>query len=323
MLSRVANSIYWMARYVERAESIARFVAVARSSSLENSETGIEQWEPLVRATGDEDYYSEHYEDFAAHRVRQFLTFDKNYHSSIQTSVARARENARSVREAISSEAWEQLNRLHHFIREATQTPDCLATVEFYEQIVQRIYHFNGIIDATMTRDAAWHFANVGRMLERADKTSRILDVKYFTLLRNLSDVNTTIDDLLWSSVLRSASAFEMYRKRYHSLTVERIVEFLILERKFPRAIRYSVRQARNSLAEAAAPVPEVQNEALMKADHLVAELDAADTRSIIDNGVHEFIDSVQRSLNGIADAIQDTYFAMKAFAMIESQQQS
>ncbi len=322
MLSRVANSIYWMARYVERAENMSRFIDVTLNFMLDQPECGAEQWEPLVRATGDEQYFKKHYGSFTPDNVRQFLTFDNDYHSSIRTSITQARENARTVREAISSEAWEQLNTFYHFVKDAAGASSTPRNERFYEEIVQHSYQFNGIVDATMTRDTGWHFANVGRLLERADKTSRILDVKYFTLLRTVQDVNTTFDDLLWSAVLRSVSGFEMYRKRYHTLTVERIVEFLILDHRFPRAVRYSVQQIRNSLAEVAGPVPEIQNEAVRQADLLVAKLDATDPKTIIADGMHEFVDSLQHSLNAIGNAAQETYFALRTFPEKKQQQQ-
>ncbi len=314
MLSRVANSIYWMSRYVERAESMARFIEVTLNFILDQPNSDVEQWEPLVRATGDEEYFAKHYGDYTANNVRRFLTFDTEYHSSIRTSIANARENARSVREAISSEAWEQLNAFYHFVRNASFTADRLPDAVYYSEIVQHSYHLNGIFDATMTRDTGWHFANIGRFLERADKTSRILDVKYFTLLRNVDDVNTTFDDLLWSGVLRSASGFEMFRKRYHTLTVERIVQFLLLDRSFPRAVRYGIQNVRNSLTEIAGPVPDLQNEAIIKADMLLASIDATDARAVINGGLHEFVDSLQHSLNAIGEAVHETYFAMKTF---------
>ena len=322
MLSRVANSIYWMARYVERAENIARFLEVTINCSLDHPGSGIAQWEPLVRATGDEAYFREHYGEFTPQNVLQFLTFDRQYHSSISTAISRARENARTVREAISSEAWEQLNTLYHEVKEASCAEEDFCNADFYDNTVQQCYKMTGIMEATMSRGTAWHFANIGRFLERADKTSRILDVKYFTLHRRLRDVDTPFDDLLWSAVLRSTCSFEMYRKRYHALTVERIVDFLVLDRKFPRAMRFSVQQVRNSLSEIAGPVEEEHNEVVRQADELLDSFANTTASFIIDHGVHEFTDSLQQSLNVIGEKVHETYFASKAFASVPQQQQ-
>ncbi|MEQ9410448.1 MAG: alpha-E domain-containing protein [Fuerstiella sp.] len=321
MLSRVASSIYWMARYAERAENLARFMEVTLNFGLDEPDGNIEHWEPLVRATGDEDYFKKRYKEFTSENVLHFLTFDKKYHSSVKTSVTCARENARTVREAISSEAWEQLNTLYHVVMDAARTPGT-RDAAFYDDIVQHCYMFTGILDATMTRGTGWHFANAGRLLERADKTSRILDVKYFTLLRHIGDVNTPFDDLLWSAVLRSACGFEMFRKRFHALTVPRIVAFLILDPQFPRAVRFSVEQARDSLAAVAGPVDADQNTALQQLNQLAQQLASTEARTIIDGGMHEFIDSLQTSLNTVGTAIQDTYFAQRSFPSQQQQQQ-
>lgn len=321
MLSRVANSIYWMARHVQRAENIARFIEVTQNLILDQPDSTVDQWEPLVRATGDEAYFAEHYGDFTAENVRQFLTFDSDYHSSILTSITNARENARSVREAISSEAWEAINSLYHFVRKAeggrTDQPD----VSFYIEIVDNSYLLNGILDGTMTRGTGWRFANIGRMIEQADKTSRILDVKYFTLLQNVTDVNTTIDDLLWSAVLRSVSAFEMFRKQYHALTVERVVEFLVLNNDFPRAIGFCVQRLKTSLLKIEGPMDPADNPVIAQVNLLIDRIAANDAESIINGGLHEFIDSVQASLNSIGAMIDSTYFEARAFQMQQQQQ--
>lgn len=322
MLSRVANSIYWMARYVERAENLARFVDVTQNSALEHYRDGVDQWGPLVRATGDEEYFDKKHGDYSASAVLHFLTFDRGYHSSILTSINNARENARTVREAISSEAWHQLNTMYHFMKDAANSARAPHSSAFYDEIVQHCYKLTGIIESTMTRGRGWHFANIGRHLERADKTSRILDVKYFTLHRNLSDVDSPFDDLLWSDVLRSACGFEMYRKRYHGLTVERIVDFLILDPIFPRAICFAARQIKNSLADICGPVADEQNPALLQIDQLLSSLDSTTEKQIINGGLHEFTDSLQQTLNSIGEAVHKTYFANKSFPTQLQQQQ-
>lgn len=321
MLSRVANSIYWMARHIQRAENIARFIEVTQNLILDQPDSTVDQWEPLVRATGDEEYFAEHYGHFTAANVRQFLTFDREYHSSILTSITNARENARSVREAISSEAWEAINSLYHFVRKADTAKTDQPDVAFYIEIVDNSYLLNGILDGTMTRGTGWRFAHVGRMIEQADKTSRILDVKYFTLLQNVTDVNTTIDDLLWSAVLRSVSAFEMFRKQYHALTVERVVEFLVLNTDFPRAIGFCVQRLKGSLLKIEGPMAPADNPVIAEVDRLIERIAANDAESIINGGLHEFIDSVQGALNSIGSKIDSTYFKARTFQAEQQQQ--
>ncbi|GAB5444159.1 MAG: alpha-E domain-containing protein [Fuerstiella sp.] len=321
MLSRVADSVYWMARYLERVENLARFIEVTKNFNLDQPDSGIEQWEPLIRATGDEELFDERYDSYSPENVLQFLTFDTSYPGSIRTAVNAARENARTIQETISSEAWQQLNTLYHFVRRASvelSVPDA----NFYGEIVSHCYMFTGILTTTMTRGPAWHFANLGQFLERADKTTRILDVKYFTLLRHVEDVDTPVDDLLWSAVLRSVCGFEMYRKRYHVITVRRIAQFLILDQQFPRAVRYCVQQVLESLRSVAGPVPAEQNPALRQAQSTLKLLDELNADTIISRGMHEFTDRLQISFNEIGGRIHDTFFAERPFPVMQQQQQ-
>ena len=324
MLSRVADSIYWMSRYVERAENLARFIDVTLNLILDNPQGRNEQWLPLVQTTGDDEYFFKHYGEATAHNVVQFLTFDREYPNSILSSLSGARENARTVREAISSEAWEQLNEFYHFVRDThLSSVSANNQAEFFHAVKQHSHLFNGILDATMSHGQGWHFANLGRLLERTDKTSRILDVKYFTLLPTLQDVGTTIDDLQWSAVLRSVSGLEMFRKRYHGISVERVIEFLVLDRAFPRAIQYCVINADWSLHEiTGSPVGTYRNVAEQLVGRLKAELAYADVDSITEQGLHEFIDGLQGELNAIGEGIYDTFLAIRPVESIASQQQ-
>lgn len=312
MLSRVADSIYWMARYVERAENLARFIDVTLNLILDQPGENAPQWEPLIFASGDQKFFQEHYREATAENVIRFLTFDRKYPNSIASALAAARENARCVRETISSETWEQLNEFYHFVRQATRSNEPLETPsEFFRTIKQHSHLFNGIMDATMSHGTGWHFANIGRLLERADKTSRILDVKYFTLLRNVQDVGTPVDDLQWSSVLRSVSGFEMFRKQFHGITVHRVVDFLILDREFPRAIKFCVAKVNESLHEiSGAPMHKLRNRAEELVDQLQSELVFAKSEEIVQNGLHEFVDSLQNRLNVVGGTIRDTFFS-------------
>lgn len=320
MLSRVASSVYWMARYIERAENLARFIDVSLSVSLDHSSAS-GQWEPLIRATGDEKYFLKQYGEFTAKNVQHFLTFDADYSSSILSCLRSARENARTVREAISSEAWETLNEFHLLVERSARNAKATKSTDLYTEVKKQSHLFSGIFDSTMSRDKGWYFANIGRFLERADKTSRILDVKYFTLLPNVTDVGTTVDDLLWSAVLRSVSGFEMFRKRYHTLTIERIIDFLVLDQRFPRAIHYCVRTAAGSLSRVGGPENPADNPALKQADALLKNLSTATHRQIIDGGVHEFTDALQVQLNAIGAAIAETYFAKRGATRTEQAQ--
>lgn len=314
-----------MSRYIERAENLARFVDVTFNLILDQPQQSSSQWEPLVYISGDQEYYQKHYGQMTASNVINFLVFDPNYDGSILSCLNSARENARTVREAISSEAWEQVNHFYHMVQDASRDDSMSQTApEFFDSVREQSQLVNGILDATLSHASGWHFANLGRLLERADKTSRILDVKYYTLLPDPQDVGTTLDDLQWSSVLRSVSGFETYRKQCHTITVHRVVEFLVLDRYFPRAVQFCVNHADESLhAISGSPLNTFQNPAEQQLGRLKADLAYADVDSIVNRGLHEFIDDLQTKLNDVASNIQQTFFAVQPIAASQSQSQS
>ncbi|MGC2164466.1 MAG: alpha-E domain-containing protein, partial [Gallionella sp.] len=180
MLSRVANSIYWMSRYMERAENVARFIGVNLNLSLDMPADFGEQWAPLINITGDHELFKERYGNPTRENVMHFLTFDRENPNSILTCVRNARESARSVREIISSEMWEQANRFYLLVKDVAAAKTMTDNPhDFYASVKLESHLFDGITEGTMSHGEAWHFLQLGELLERADKTSRILDVKY------------------------------------------------------------------------------------------------------------------------------------------------
>ena len=292
MLSRVADSIYWMSRYIERAENVARSVDVTLNLMLDLPDRSEAQWQPLVDITGDTAAFAERYRDATQRNVIQFLTFDTENVNSILSCLRGARENARSIREIISSEMWEQLNQSYLMVSAAaasrghlTDPQELFASVKLGSQV------FAGVTDATMTHGEGWHFVRLGRKLERADKTSRILDVKYFLLLPAAHDVGTTIDDVQWAAVLRSASAFEMYHKRHGRISPGRIVEFLLLDREFPRAINFCLMAARESVhAISGTPAGMFRSPIERVLGLLCSELAYAQIDEIVTAGLHQYL---------------------------------
>jgi uncharacterized alpha-E superfamily protein len=228
-----------------------------------------------------------------------------------------ARENARSVREIISSEMWEQVNTFYLTVRAAASEGRIMeAPHQFFTEVKMASHLFVGITDATMSHGEGWHFGRMGRLLERADKTSRILDVKYFILLPAVADVGTPFDDIQWAAVLKSASAFEMYRKRHGRLVPDRVADFLILDREFPRAMHDCIVKAEASLhAISGSPLGTFQNLAEQRLGRLRSELDYAQIQEIIASGLHEFLDAFQAKLNRVGDAICETFFALRPVA--------
>ena len=314
MLSRVANSIYWMCRYIERAENVARFVDVNLHLSLDFPGEDEQQWLPLVVTTGDEKPFREIHDRYTKENVLHFLTFERRNPNSILSCLTEARENARSVRESISAEMWEHINHFYLMVRERRTTPPSDENIhEFYEAIRSAGQQFMGVTDATMTHGEAWHFCRLGRLIERADKTSRILDVKYFILLPSPEDVGTPLDDIQWSALLRSASALEMYRQRHGQIAPIRVVEFLVLDREFPRAVLYCLTKANESLhAITGAALGGFSNLPEQKLGQLRAELAYARAEDIVARGLHEFVDNLQLRLNDVGKAIFVSFFAMR-----------
>lgn len=317
MLSRVADAIYWMSRYIERAENVARFIDVTLHMMPDMPSGSIPQWQPLIDTTGDAAVFKTRYGSATPDAVIQFLTCDAEYPNSIRSCLKAARENARSVREVISSEMWERINRFYLMVESAEFDDHCRRDPQDLFAIVKMSSHeFAGVTDATMTHNEGWHFSRLGQVLERADKTSRILDVKYFLLLPTAADVGTTIDDIQWAAVLRSASAFEMYRKRYGRMEPNRIVEFLLLDREFPRAIQWCLMTARASVhAISGTPRGLFRTHLEEWLGQVCSDLAYADVDSIIAAGLHEYLDNLQTRMNEIGDGIRETFFANVATA--------
>jgi uncharacterized alpha-E superfamily protein len=313
MLSRVAESIFWMSRYVERAENVARFISVNLNLSLDLPSESHQQWLPLVITTGDQAVFAANYRHGTKENVIRFLTFDRENPNSVLSCLTSARENARSVREIISSEMWEHINRFYLMLKDTGGYQAALENpYEFYEQVRLTGQHFQGTTDATMSHGEAWRFCRLGRALETADKTSRILDVKYFILLPSPKDVGTPYDDIQWSALLRSASAFEMYRQRYGRITPTHVVDFLVFDREFPRAVLYCLTEANEMLHSiAGSALGGFSNRAEQLLGQLRAEFAYAQPEEIIALGLHEFVDDLQVRLNLVGEAISETFFAI------------
>ncbi|MCC9605076.1 alpha-E domain-containing protein [Blastopirellula sp. JC732] len=306
-----------MSRYVERAENVARFIAVNLNLSMDLASEGHQQWLPLVTTTGDDKLFYELYDAPTKRNVLEFLTFDRNNPNSILSALIDARENARSIREVISAEMWEHLNNFYLMVKDVGRAGGVSEEqLVFYEQIRASGQHFIGITDATMTHGEGWHFGQCGRFMERADKTSRILDVKYYILLPSPQHVGTPFDELQWSALLRSASAFEMYRQRYGRINPANIVNFLVLDREFPRAILHCLSRANDSLHAITGSDPEsFSNLPEQRLGQLRASLAFTSADDIVNRGMHEFVDDMQRRVNAVGLALSNTFFTRHADA--------
>ncbi|MGB7249402.1 MAG: alpha-E domain-containing protein [Phormidesmis sp.] len=312
MLSRVADSIYWLNRYIERAENVARFVEVNLNLLMDNPVGVAQQWEPLIAVTGDRLLFQARYGEITSDNVLNFLTFDCDYSNSIISCVRSARENARSVRETISSEMWEQINAFYLMVEDAAKNkPEDIRDIyAFYADVKMASHRFVGVTNATASWNESWHFGRLGRLLERADKTSRILDVKYFLLLPSAKAVGSPLDNLQWISLLKSASAYEMYRKAEHTVTPASVARFLMFNPHFPRSIKFCLCRAEESLrtiARSPEGDPLISERALGK---LRAELEYVTFDEIFQQGLHEFLDSLQFRLNQVGEYIYTDFIA-------------
>jgi uncharacterized alpha-E superfamily protein len=320
LLSRVADSVYWMGRYVERAENVARFIDVNHNLMLDLPHSSPDVWQPIVDTTGDRAVFQERYGAATQENVVRFLAFDPQNPNSIYSCLLAARENARSIRETISSEMWQQINSLYLLITGESRRTVPNVLPEFCRRVRVNCHLFHGISEVTMSHNEAWHFLRLGIKLERADKATRILDVKYFMLLPSVSDVGTPYDDVQWSAVLKSVSGFEMYRKRHGRIAPERIVEFLLLDAEFPRAVRSCIQLADQSLhIITGSPPGTFSCDAERRMGLLRSELDYAHVEAILAAGLHEFFDALQAKMNTIDECIRSDFFAQGSNARMDS----
>lgn len=315
MLSRVANSLYWMSRYIERAENIARLLDVNLQLMLDfvnlDDQRLKEHWLPILRSAGDEELFFKHHDCANATTVTEFMTFSTENPNSVLSCIFAARENARQVRDQISGEMFETLNEAYLFLKSKNARAVWNSGAhEFYEQIKKYSHLFQGLTNATFSRVDGYEFIQFGKFLERADKTSRILDIKYHILLPSVFDVGGAVDTAQWQALLRSCSAIEAYR-RFHpaDVTPAKIAEFLILSDTFPRSIRYCVNrvdQYHHLLAET--QPDEYYSPAGQDFGKLVADLRTLTIKDILASGLHEFMQRVQADLDHIDDFIYQTF---------------
>jgi len=315
MLSRVAGNLYWMSRYLERAENVARLLDVNLQLLLDfgnlDDESLKQHWVPILRATGDDDLFFELYETADSQSVTDFITFSQQNPNSLMTSISNARENARQVRDQISSEMWTVLNDAYHFIQnhDIHKVWDGDAG-DFYDQIKQFSHLFQGITVSTFARNEGFEFIQFGKYLERADKTSRLLDVKYHILLPKITDVGGAVDATQWQAVLRSTSALEAYRRFYVAdILPWKVAEFLIFQASFPRSIFFCVDQLRQFvLLISEGRESERQSAPVRRFGKFASSLKFLTTDDVFHQGLHEFVTEVQDELASVAAYLYETY---------------
>jgi uncharacterized alpha-E superfamily protein len=325
VLSRAAESVYWMSRYAERAENVARFLDVSLQVMLDFPDTRGNPWGAVVDATGDEEGFAERYGAPTRDSVVRFLTVDPGSPNSILSCLQLARENARSIREAISSEMWEQINKWYLLVRDFAANPSVIDDPHELLAAVKEASHlFVGVTYLTMTHGEAWHFGRLGRVLERADQTSRIVDAKETLIHARPQDAGGGLDGVDLSALLRSVSALEMYRKRHGRIEHAQVIGFLVLDKWFPRSIRHCLEKGQESLcaiAGASSEAPATRPERLL--GRLAAEYEYAVVEEILAAGLHEHLDLLQLKLNDVGLAIFDTFFATRPDPVLVEEQEA
>lgn len=310
LLSRVASSIYWMSRYIERAENVARFIDVNLQLSLDQFTVGGDPWAPLIEVTGDSEDFAKRYDAPTRTNVMRYLTLDREYPNSIANCVAAARDNARTIRDIITSEMWQQINALHITVTRAAD--DAIAEdrpIAFYQAVKEGCLLFAANTDATMSHNEGFEFCKLGRLLERADKTSRVMDVKYFLLLPDAADVGGALDVVQWAALLRSVGALEMYRQLYGVITPGKVAEFLLLNERFPRSVNHCLIHAQGALDPIVGTGNRHTVDVQRHLGRLRSRLQFGAIDEIIDGGLHQYIDQTQVRLNRIDKAIDRAFF--------------
>ncbi len=313
MLSRVADSLYWMSRYLERMEHSARLLDVNLNQMLDQTpESANRRWELMLSSlrTFIPEDVSKHKD---AANIMRALTFDQSNKSSIYSCVAAARENAQQVREQISSEMWQQLNQLFLQVKRTSKSRSWRTQPHrFFQAVKEGAHLFQGITDSTMSHDEGWRFIQVGRSIERAGAIATLLDAHF--------NVKDTLDYLGWVGLLRCCTAFEAYCKVYTAeIQTEQVAEFLLLNPQFPHSVRFSVNMLYAEL-QTIAHTSGVRgvSRAERLAGRLCATLDYAQVDEIMFD-MHAYLNNIRYQCTEIHTAIQQIYIAYPADAAIES----
>lgn len=316
MLSRAANNLYWMSRHIERAENTARLLDVTYRMSLlpyrvlEPGQSWAEPWAlPLVINGLATRYYERYPGELSADNVLRFMVLDSANTSSVYSCIQSARENARAVRGAITSEMYEDINSFWLEIRnDHYERIRAGGLSEFFDWVKMRSHQFRGVTFGTMLRDEGYGFIRLGTFLERADNTARLLDVKYHTLLPSVADVGGAVDYYQWSALLRSLSAFDSYRKIYRDVIMPvKVAELLILRDDVPRSLHACMNEINDILRELC---DQSSREPERLAGELHAQLHYGRTEQIISFGLHESLMNFLAKLSTLNDEISNHFLA-------------
>ncbi len=309
MLGRTAGGLFWMFRYLERSENVARLVEAGFRIALTRSAAAEDEWASVVATAGVRDAFLERHEHFDASSVVNFLLRDRSNSSSVMAVIELARTNARSVRTALTQEVWEAVNECWMTLKDTLSRqvserdlPVVLALIRQQNALVR------GAVQGTMLRNDIYDFARLGTFLERADNTARILDVKYYVLLPSISYVGSSLDNVQWETILRSVSAHHSFHWLSEGdINPRGIAEFLILDRRMPRSLTFCYTKIVDSLGYIAADY-RVRHASHDQAEKLRARLYDHSIDMIFEQGLHEFIEAFVQVNNQLAQQIEQDY---------------
>ena len=316
MLSRVADSLYWMSRYLERAEHTTRILDVNLNLMLDEGPASADRrWQRVLLALGKPKHVKWNGNPYA---LSQTLTFDTENKASILSCIISARENSRHVREQISTEQWHRLNSLYLQVTRPEMQSDMHAEAlmegsvqptEFLQQVMEAVHQFQGVTDSTMSHGEGWQFIQVGRYIERASATSMLLEAYHADLWGNPEKVPEGNEYLDWMGLLRSATAFEAYCKVYTAdLTPDRILEFLLLDEEFPHSLRFSIDSLQHALEAIQGESGKVRAEPLRRlAGRLHASLSYTSVEEIMEQDVVAYLRGIQAQ----CEEIHKTMYAL------------
>jgi uncharacterized alpha-E superfamily protein len=312
MLSRTADNLYWIARNMERAETVARLLEVgARMSLLPTAQGYRSDWDSLLRASGNATGYGAKYGAPDQALIEDYLFFDRDNPNSVASCLTRARENGRIVRTALTTQVWDALNTAFQELRQIEAQPR--ATLELSrltDWVMRHAAMVRGAIDATLLRNDGYNFLNIGYYLERGDSTARLMDVKYYVLLPKADYVGSGLDNDQWSMLLRAMSAHRAFHWAYGGeITSAKIADFLILNPQCPRSLITCVAGMNNHLGRVAKAYGR-ETAAQAAAAAMLAELESQSAEKIFDEGLHEFLTRFIGEAAALGTVIHNTYLS-------------
>lgn len=318
MLSRVAERMFWFGRYLERAENTSRLVNVNANLLLDLPVMVSQIWRGLITITGSDEIFGKSEARNEAN-VTRFLLADKSNPGSLLASVRMMRENVRTTREIMPSEAWERINEFYLFVSSNLEKGlSRRGRYEFLSGTISYCQQINGLLLSNMSHGVAYNFIRIGRNLERADMTTRILNVGCMDLLTHKAEVAKNFDNILWMNVLRSLSAYQMYRQHVKDrVNGEDVVQFLLKNEQFPRTVAHCLGEVYNCLS--VLPRNDIALRAVSRTQRLLSDSDVV---VLLAGDLHQFIDQLQKELAEISGQVSQTWFQYSPESLPTTQHQ-